>query len=75
MTKKPFHSVKRSSKLLNLIHSNICELNSLLTRGDKRYFIIFIDDCSRYTYVYLLRHKDECFNVFKTYKVEVENQL
>ena len=47
----------------------------MLTRGGNRYFITFIDDCSRYTYIYLLKHKDEAFHVFKAFKAEVENQL
>lgn len=75
MVKKPFHSVKRTSQLLDLIHTDICEMNGMLTRGGNRYFITFIDDCSRFTYVYLLKTKDEAFNVFKAYKAEVENQL
>lgn len=37
--------------------------------------MIFIDDFSRYTKVYLLRHKDEAFDMFLSYKVDVENQL
>ena len=35
----------------------------------------FIDDFSRYTKVYLLRSKDETFDMFLAYKAEVENQL
>ena len=45
------------------------------TRGGKKYFITFIDDCTRYCYVYLLNSKDEAMNMFLTYKAEVENQL
>ena len=46
-TKKPFPSVpKRNTSLLELIHSDICELNGVLTRGGKRYFITFCDDSS-----------------------------
>jgi hypothetical protein len=60
--------------LLELVHSDVCELNGILTRGGKRYFITFIDDFSRYTYVYLMRNKDESFDIFKKYKTEVENQ-
>ena len=75
MIKKPFHSVERSTNLLDLVHSDICEFNSMLTRGGNRYFITFIDDCSRFTYVFLLKHKDEAFHAFKVYKAEVENQL
>ena len=35
----------------------------------------FIDGYSRFTRVYLLRNKDEAFDMFLSYKVEVENQL
>ena len=45
------------------------------TIGQKVYFITFIDDFSRYGYVYLLKHKSEGFDMFKTFKAEVENQL
>ena len=75
MIKKPFKSVERNLDLLELVHTDICELNGILTRGGNRYFITFIDDSSRFTYVYLLKHKDAAFNVFKVYKAEVENQL
>ena len=60
---------------LELIHSNLCEMNGELTKGGKRYFITFIDDCTRFCYVYLLKTKDEALHYFKIYKVEVENQL
>ena len=75
MIKKPFKSVEKNTNLIDLIHSDICELNGMLTRKGNRYFITFIDDSSRYIYVYLLKHKNEAFNMFKIYKTEVENQL
>ncbi|GKB59637.1 putative RNA-directed DNA polymerase [Tanacetum coccineum] len=40
-----------------------------------KYFITFIDDYSRYTYVYLIKEKSESLDVFKIFKAEVENQL
>ncbi|GJZ66125.1 retrotransposon protein, putative, ty1-copia subclass [Tanacetum coccineum] len=39
------------------------------------YFITFMDDYSRYGYVYLPKHKHEVFETFKVFKNEVENQL
>ena len=42
MTKKPFSKPDRNSILLELVHSDVCELNGVLTRGSKRYFITFI---------------------------------
>jgi transposase InsO family protein len=60
---------------LELIHSDICEMNGVLTKGGQRYFMIMIDDVSRYCYVYLLKTKDDALNCFKTYKAKVENQI
>jgi hypothetical protein len=60
---------------LDLIHSDLCEMHEILTKGGKRYFITFIDDSTRFWYVYLLKSKDEALHYFKTYKVEVENQF
>jgi hypothetical protein len=50
-------------------------MNGELTKGGKRYFMTFIDDCTRFCYVYLLKSKDEALHYFKIYKAEVENQL
>ena len=60
---------------LELVHSDPCEMNGELTNDGKRYFMTFIDDCTRFCYVYLLKSKDETLHYFKTYKDEVENQL
>jgi hypothetical protein len=52
---------------LELIYSDICEMNGVLIEGEQRYFITMIDDAYRYYYVYLLKTKDELLNCFKTY--------
>jgi len=39
------------------------------------YFITFKDKYSRYGYLYLFHEKSQSLNMFKIYKVEVENQL
>ena len=72
--KKPFSKSDRNSIMLELVHSNVCELNGVLTKGGKRHLLTFIDDFSRFTYVYLMRNKDESFDMFKRYKAEIENQ-
>lgn len=75
LAKAPFYSVERTTTPLELIHTAMCDLKFVQTRGDKKYIIIFIDDCTRYCYVCLLKSKDEVLEVFKQYKTEVENQL
>ena len=74
-TKKSCKSLQRKSEFLELIHSDLGDLKNNLTRGGKKFYITFIDDCSKYTVVYLLRSKNEAFEIFLEYKSEVENQL
>ena len=44
-----------------------------MTRGGKRFYVIFVDDHSRFTKLYLLRTKDEALEMFIKYKSEVDN--
>ena len=72
LTRTSFQSIERSSEPLELIHSDICDLKFIQTRGGKKYFLTLIDDCTRYCYVYLLRNKDETLEMFQHFKNEVE---
>ena len=75
ITKKTCHFVERQTELLGLIYTNLADLKQTMSRAGKNYFVTFIDDFSRYTKVYLIKHKDEAFDMFLTYKAEVENQM
>ena len=76
MTKVPFTGdSERVDDLLGLIHSDVCGPISSTAKGGYQYFITFTDDYSRYGYLYLMKHKDESFEKFKTFKNEVKNQL
>ncbi|GKE81176.1 zinc finger, CCHC-type containing protein [Tanacetum coccineum] len=74
ITKKPFQNVKRKTKVLELIHSDLCDLQATPSLGNKKYFMTFIDDASRFYYVYLLHSKDEALDKFKVFRTEVELQ-
>jgi hypothetical protein len=72
--KKPFPSNNnRSKEILDLIHSNVCGLMLVKSVGGSSYYVIFIDDYSRKTWLYLLKTKDEVFNKFQEFKAEIEN--
>ncbi|KAD3336445.1 hypothetical protein E3N88_31964 [Mikania micrantha] len=64
----------RSMGLLELIHTDICGPFPAGIGGRKS-FISFIDDYSRYMYLYLIHEKFEYLETFKNFKAEVENQL
>jgi hypothetical protein len=73
-TNKTTKSAKRSSEILEIIHTDICGPFPTPYLNGQRYFISFIDDHTRYMYLYFLNDKAEALNAFKTYKVEVEKQ-
>ena len=75
LTKSSFQSVERHTEPLDLIHSDICDLKFVQTRGDNKYFITFVDDSTKYCYLYLLKSKDKVIENNVLYKNEVENQL
>jgi hypothetical protein len=43
--------------------------------GGSLYCVIFIDDYSRKTWLYLLKTKDEVFSEFQEFKAEIENLI
>ena len=42
--------------------------------GGNKFFLNFIDDFSRKTWIYLLKSKDEVFHCFKIFKAFVERE-
>jgi hypothetical protein len=72
--KNPFP--KRDSKaegVLELIHSDVCGLMPSSSISGYVYYVSFIDDYSRKTWLYLLKSKDEVFSKFKEFKALIEN--
>ena len=76
MTKRSFNTKgNRSEKLLELVHTDVCGPMSVSARGGYDYYITFIDDYSRYGYVYLMHRKSEAFEKFQEFRAEAEKQL
>nr|KAJ0209141.1 hypothetical protein LSAT_V11C400183740 [Lactuca sativa] len=72
ITRQPFKDIVRESKVLDLIHSDLCDFHATPSLRKKKYVVTFIDDASRYCYIYLLHSKDEALDKFKIYKQQVE---
>ena len=56
-----------------MIHSNICGPMSTKALSGVEYFVTFIDEHSRKTWIYFLKTNDEVFGRFKEFKALVEN--
>jgi hypothetical protein len=65
---------KRASGPLQLVHSDLCGPLSSPSFSRCKYFLTFIDDFSRHTWVYFLKLKSEVFDKFLAYKALVEKQ-
>jgi len=74
-TKAKILGAYRASDVLELIHTDICGSLPTPSWNGQQYFISFIDDYSRYAYLFLIHENSQSLDVFKSFKVEVENQL
>ena len=70
----PSHG-SRATKCFDIIHNDVRGPASILSHAHYKYFVTFIDDYSRFTWVYFLRSKSEVFTVLKTYVAYVETQF
>ena len=57
------------------MHTNVCGPFNVHARGGYEYFMMFIDDYSRFGYVYLMHRKSNALDKFIELKAELENQL
>jgi len=57
------------------MHTDICGPFDVNSFTKERYFITFIDDYSRYNYVYLLHEKSQAVDALEIYLNEVERKL
>jgi transposase InsO family protein len=58
----------------DIIHSDVHGPLAVQSIGGKRYFVTFIDEFSRYTWIYFVRHKSDVKMVFQTFYNLVETQ-
>jgi transposase InsO family protein len=66
--------VSESFAPLDLIHSDLMGPFSHPSINKVRFFLIFFDDFSRFTWIYFLRKKSEVFQHLKDFKALVETQ-
>ena len=61
----PIRTNVKERSILELVYSNVCGPMKTQSLGGASYFLIFDDDCTRYTWVYFLRIKSGVFEYFK----------
>jgi hypothetical protein len=70
----PKEASTRANKPLQLVHTDVCGPIKPSSLGKKNYFLLFIDDFSRKTWIYFLKQKAKVFGAFKKFKAFVEKK-
>lgn len=65
---------RRATTVLQVVSSDICGPLKVPSLGGRRYFISFVDEYTRMTWVYLIKHKSEALDQFKRFKSVAENR-
>jgi len=68
-------SGKRAKQILDLVHSDVFGPMKVPSLGKSMYYVSFIDDFSRNTWIYFLKKKPEVFDRFKEFNAPVENHI
>ena len=70
----PTHTMFRATVPLELVHGDLCGPITPETPAGKRYFLLLVDDHSRYMWVALLRTKDEALDALKKIQRAAETE-
>ena len=63
----------RATEPFELIHSDVCGPMPESSIGGSRYYVTFIDDFTRYTFVYFLKNKSQVLEKFKDFHNYAKN--
>ena len=75
-TALPFNnSVSHALSSFDLIHSDVWGPSPISTPGGSRYFDIFVDDFSRYTWIYLFKNRSELYQIYRDFTKMIETHF
>ena len=70
----PLHD-SLAMKCFDIVHSDVWGIAPVIPHSHYKYFVTFIDDYSRFTWIYFLHAKSDVFSVFEVFLSYVENQF
>ncbi|KAL5741578.1 hypothetical protein ACOSP7_028310 [Xanthoceras sorbifolium] len=66
---------KRASVPFALVHSDVWGPCPILSKPGFKYFVTFVDDYSRVTWLYLMKNRSELFSLFCAFCAEIKTQF
>ncbi|GKA34062.1 retrovirus-related pol polyprotein from transposon TNT 1-94 [Tanacetum coccineum] len=67
--------VPSSKGRLNLLHMDLCGPMRVASINGKKYILVIVDDCFRYTWTLFLRSKEETLEVLKDFLTMIQQNL
>ena len=72
----PFNNnVSHALSPFDLIHYDVWGPSPITTQGGSRYFVIFVDDFSRYTWIYLFKNRSKLYQIYRDFTKMIETQF
>ena len=69
------NSVSHALSSFDLIHYDVWGPSPISTPGGSHYFVIFVDDFSRYTWIYLLKNHSELYQIYQDFTKIIETRF
>ena len=64
-----------SNSIFELIHSDVWGTSPVASIGGSRYFVVFIDDYSRYSWIFPMKSRSEILSIYNNFAKMVETQF
>ncbi|KAL6294169.1 hypothetical protein ACE6H2_002311 [Prunus campanulata] len=68
-------STNKSVTPFALIHSDVWGPSPISTTSGFRWFITFVDDCTRMTWLFMMKNKTDVFPIFQSFHKQIETQF